>query len=149
MLCWLSCPMACGILVPQPGIELMSPVLPGRWLTTGPPQKSLPSVLMVLVTLFLDWHPLAILPNFKWKQQCQSLPTGSLVYFLQFFSGDVYKGGGRVFGEWQNHCAGRDSRTLRSERSNNQSNSLQLGNGEAEGLTLTNPDFCFLADLLF
>ena len=38
---------------------------------------------------------------------------------------------------------------LRAERSNNQSNSLQLGNGEAEGLTLANPDFSFLADLLF
>ena len=36
----LSCPMACGILVPQPGIEPMSPALEGRVLTTGPPGKS-------------------------------------------------------------------------------------------------------------
>ena len=29
--------MACGILVPQPGIK---PALEGRFLTTGPPEKS-------------------------------------------------------------------------------------------------------------
>ena len=32
----LSCPMACGILVPWPGIA--SPALEGRFLTTGQPQ---------------------------------------------------------------------------------------------------------------
>ena len=32
--------MACGILVPQPGIKPMSPALQGRFLTTGPPGKS-------------------------------------------------------------------------------------------------------------
>ena len=36
----LSCSKACGILVPQPGIEVMSPVLQGRFLTTEPPEKS-------------------------------------------------------------------------------------------------------------
>ena len=36
----LSCPMACGILVPQPGIEPASPALEGVFLTTGPPGKS-------------------------------------------------------------------------------------------------------------
>ena len=36
----LSCSKACGILVPQPGIEVMSPVLQGRFLTTEPPGKS-------------------------------------------------------------------------------------------------------------
>ena len=36
-----SCPVACGILVPQPGIEPASPALEGRFLTTGPPGKSL------------------------------------------------------------------------------------------------------------
>ena len=30
----------CGILVPQPGIELISPALQGRFLTTGPLGKS-------------------------------------------------------------------------------------------------------------
>ena len=33
-------PMACGILVSQPGFELASPALEGRFLTTGPPGKS-------------------------------------------------------------------------------------------------------------
>ena len=36
----LSCPKACGILVPRPGIEPMSPALAGEFLTTGPPGKS-------------------------------------------------------------------------------------------------------------
>ena len=35
----LNCPMACGILVPRPGIELMFPALQGGFLTTGPPGK--------------------------------------------------------------------------------------------------------------
>ena len=36
----LSCPAACGILVPGLGIEPVSPVLAGGFLTTGPPGKS-------------------------------------------------------------------------------------------------------------
>ena len=38
-----SCPAACGILVPRPGIEPkhMSPALAGEFLTTGPPGKFL------------------------------------------------------------------------------------------------------------
>ena len=35
----LSYPKACGILVPQPGIEPMSLAFEGRFLTTGPPGK--------------------------------------------------------------------------------------------------------------
>ena len=38
----LSCPAACGILVPQPGIEPLSPALGGRFSTPGPPGKSPP-----------------------------------------------------------------------------------------------------------
>ena len=37
----LAAPRACGILVPQPGMKLGSPALGGRFLTTGPPEKSL------------------------------------------------------------------------------------------------------------
>ena len=33
--------VACGILAPQPGIELTHPALEGRVLTTGPPEKSM------------------------------------------------------------------------------------------------------------
>ena len=38
--CELCCLMACGILVPQPGIELACPELEDGFLTTGPPGKS-------------------------------------------------------------------------------------------------------------
>ena len=37
----LSCPAACGILVPRPGIEPTSPALKGEFFTTGPWGKSL------------------------------------------------------------------------------------------------------------
>ena len=53
--CGLSCPMVCGILVPRrgilvsrPGIEPSSPALGGRFLTTGPPGKSLESWVLGL-----------------------------------------------------------------------------------------------------
>ena len=36
----LNCSMPCGILVPQPGMEPMSPAGQGRPLSTGPPGKS-------------------------------------------------------------------------------------------------------------
>ena len=37
----LSCPVACGILVPRPGIEPASPALEGGFLITRAPAKSL------------------------------------------------------------------------------------------------------------
>ena len=46
--CSLGCFAACGILVSQPGLEPVSPVLKGRFLTTGPPGKSL--------IQFLNWQ---------------------------------------------------------------------------------------------
>ena len=36
----LRCPEACGILIPRPGMEPVSPALEGGALTTGPPEKS-------------------------------------------------------------------------------------------------------------
>ena len=42
---WLSCSVACGILVPRPGIEPMSPALEGGFLTIGPPGESLIYIL--------------------------------------------------------------------------------------------------------
>ena len=41
--CGLSCATAYGILVPQPGIKLMSPALKGGFLTMRPPRKSFKS----------------------------------------------------------------------------------------------------------
>ena len=35
----LSCPIACEISLPQPGIKPTSSILEGRFLTTGPPEK--------------------------------------------------------------------------------------------------------------
>ena len=51
----LSCPAACGILVPQPEMEPMSPALEGRFLTTGPCGKS-PSFSLVLKTASYNRH---------------------------------------------------------------------------------------------
>ena len=45
MACGLSCPSACGILVPRPGIEPMSPALEGGFLTTAPPGKPFIQIL--------------------------------------------------------------------------------------------------------
>ena len=50
--CGLSCPVACRILVPQPGIEPASPALEGGFFTTGPPGKSL-SIHFCYFYLFL------------------------------------------------------------------------------------------------
>ena len=47
----LSCPVACEILVPRPGIKHMSHVLAGRFLTTGPPEMSPKRCLTSLVFL--------------------------------------------------------------------------------------------------
>ena len=41
VLCRFSSPMACGILLPGPGIELVIFALEDGLLTTGPPGKSL------------------------------------------------------------------------------------------------------------
>ena len=41
----LVAPKVCRILVPQSGIEPMSPALQGEFLTTSPPGKSLESIL--------------------------------------------------------------------------------------------------------
>ena len=43
--CRFTCPVACGVLVPRPGIELGSPALEGGFLTLRPAGKSLDSYL--------------------------------------------------------------------------------------------------------
>ena len=57
---WVSCPVACGILVFCPGIESMSPVLEGRF--SGPPEKS-------LRTTALEWlrHWSVVLKSLHWN----------------------------------------------------------------------------------
>ena len=53
----LSCPWACGILVSGPGIEPMSPVLEGRFPTTGSPRKSLGCYLLNSPSPACVWPP--------------------------------------------------------------------------------------------
>ena len=48
----LSCPAACGILVPPPGIKPTSPALEG-FFTTGPLGQSLKFFLFFFIYLFL------------------------------------------------------------------------------------------------
>ena len=45
-----SCPAACGILAPWPGIEPTSPALEGGFLTTAPPRKSWHLLIFLLWT---------------------------------------------------------------------------------------------------
>ena len=45
----LNCPVTCGILVAQPGIEPVAPALEGGFLTTGPPGKSLLSRFLICI----------------------------------------------------------------------------------------------------
>ena len=49
-----SCPLACGILVPRPGIEPVSPALEGRYFTTGPPGNS-PHTLLLRVKIYMSY----------------------------------------------------------------------------------------------
>ena len=49
----LSCPVACGILVPRPGIEPESPPLASGFLTTGPPWGYPPQSLVEALAYFL------------------------------------------------------------------------------------------------
>ena len=48
--CRLSCPMACGILVPGPGIKPLTLALAGGFLTTGPPGKSLYQIFFLIIS---------------------------------------------------------------------------------------------------
>ena len=82
MACGLSCPVACGIFVPRPGIELASPVLHGGFFTTGPPGKS--PLLQILV--FLD-EPGVKLSLRLWQDTSRVLLEITL---LSCFGGPAY-----------------------------------------------------------
>ena len=49
---WLSCPLACGILVPRAGMEPSSPALAGGFLTAGPPANYLSCYFSIHGSLF-------------------------------------------------------------------------------------------------
>ena len=62
----INCLVACGILVPRPGIEPASPALQGRFLITGPPRKSLLSFIIPssqLLTIAFDHLPTDTCPT--------------------------------------------------------------------------------------
>ena len=80
----LSCPMACGILVPQPGIEPAPPTLEGRFLTTGPPGKSL------IVSLAMPFFPVS-------AQSCW--PPSSLLRHRNSVI-DCWRTGGKCIQYW-------------------------------------------------
>ena len=73
VVCGLSCPTACGILVHWPGIKLASPALQDGFSTTGPPGKSLAGFL--LFSIFLSFffplkttfHLFSWNPWFHWE----------------------------------------------------------------------------------
>ena len=80
----LSCPPACGILVPRPGIKPTTFALEGGFLTTGPPGKSLPSLKssqqrVVVLTLQVEEEA----PGGLWKQGLLSLTTHPKVLTLE------------------------------------------------------------------
>ena len=60
--------MACGLLVPWPGIEPTSPGLQGRFLTTGPPGKSRRGWIFLT-----EEYKMARLPPPSWLQSLDSL----------------------------------------------------------------------------
>ena len=61
----LSCPVACGILFPQPGIKSTSPALEGGFLITGPSGKSPKLLILFLILQMRKWRP----KEAKWSAQ--------------------------------------------------------------------------------
>ena len=53
----LSCSTTCGVLVPRPGVESVSPTLQGRFLTTGPPGKTIKIIVYNIYILFCKYKP--------------------------------------------------------------------------------------------
>ena len=74
----LSCPVACGILAPRPGVEPASPALEGGFLTTGLPGKSLTSSFLVVRTgmiasklfMCLSWQWKSYYDYFHGRNKC-------------------------------------------------------------------------------
>ena len=85
----LSCSVACGILVPRPGIELMSPAWAGGFLTTGPPVKSLCVWFYASTILLWLWY----LCNIVWNQGAWCLQLCSsfsrLFWLFGVFCGSI------------------------------------------------------------
>ena len=74
----LSCSAACGILVPQPVIEPMSPAMEGGFFTTGPPGKS----LCISFLLLLNYYKFFVLKSRCWQAPFHRLQEK--IHFLAF-----------------------------------------------------------------
>ena len=80
----LSCPTACGILVPQPGIETVAPALKSGFLATGPWRKSFffNSSQRSLIILFLT-------PSYHIILKSYSLASTSSLYCTFLVTNDL------------------------------------------------------------
>ena len=68
----LSCPDACGILVPRPGIEPTSPALAGGFITTGPPASVLMTAFMQRICAFWGLGETPAKAQATWTKQIDS-----------------------------------------------------------------------------
>ena len=57
VVCRLGCSVACGVLVPRPGIKPTSLALEGGFLTTGPPGESHIHLFELEFSSFADVYP--------------------------------------------------------------------------------------------
>ena len=64
--CRLSCGAVCGILVPWPGMEPVSPALAGRFPTTGPPEGFLQPIFTCFGWNMWRKSGLAQIRSWKW-----------------------------------------------------------------------------------
>ena len=85
--CRLSgCSVACGILVPQPGITPVSPSLRGRFLTTGPPGKSssVSETAGVIVVVIQSPSRVQLFAT-PWTAACQAPLSLTILEFAQVY----------------------------------------------------------------
>ena len=92
----LSCRTAWGILVPRPGIEPTSPALEGRFLTTGPPAKSLLFPFWALTRTAFKSPFVRILVSYKTSFQtlpsfCSWLASKAAAVFLGICYGNTLR----------------------------------------------------------
>ena len=98
-----SCPISCRIPVPRPGAEPVSPALQGRFLTTGPPGKSLELFSIESFTLAgedvigasdyshpLDSNRSGVSYTLGSGQDCSSPPTGEKSDIIYIHIGFYY-----------------------------------------------------------
>ena len=85
------CSSAGGILVPQPRIEPMSPVLQGRFLTTGPQELLMNHLFIIRVSLGECFFLAAMCRGPDWFPQCthpfqDTFVSSLFLYSTVFFS---------------------------------------------------------------